>query len=59
MKACRICAASFDPRQRPNDPEVQAGLFMAQQDYGDAEQLCNSCLASRGRLAMMYRYQTD
>ena len=59
MKVCRICASSFDPKVRPNDPEVQAGLFLAQEEYGDGAELCDKCLSSRGRLAMMYRYQTD
>lgn len=28
---------------------------MAREEYGDADAVCADCLASRGRLAMMYR----
>ncbi|BCR06100.1 hypothetical protein DESUT3_31690 [Desulfuromonas versatilis] len=54
MKQCRICQADFDPQAPLEDPAQQAGAILAEQQYGDAGQLCPDCLASRGRLAMMY-----
>lgn len=54
MKSCKICRNSFDPDQRPSDPAEEAGLFLSQEKYGDAGELCLPCLANRGHLAMMY-----
>jgi hypothetical protein len=54
-KTCRLCRQVFDPQQRLDLPEQQAGLLLATEEYGDAGHLCAACLASRGRLAMMYR----
>jgi ribosomal protein L40E len=51
---CRHCGAEFDPDSLPDDIAVQAGLILAQERYGDAGKVCADCLASRGRLAMMY-----
>ena len=55
MKECRLCHKSFDPTLQPSEPDQLAGQHLAENDYGDAGQLCLECLASRGRLAMMYR----
>ena len=54
VKACLICRSEFDPDQPPADPAQEAGAFLAREVYGDAGELCPACLASRGRLAMMY-----
>jgi len=54
MIGCRHCGQEFDPDQLPADPAVEAGLILARERYGDAGQVCANCLASRGRLAMMY-----
>jgi hypothetical protein len=54
MIPCRHCGAEFDPDQLPDDPAVQAGLVLARERYNDAGKVCANCLASRGRLAMMY-----
>jgi hypothetical protein len=54
MIACRHCGEEFDPDNLPNDASVQAGLILAEEQYGDAGQVCANCLASRGRLSMMY-----
>ncbi len=51
---CRHCGAIFDPAELPNDAAVQAGMILAAERYGDAGEVCANCLASRGRLAMMY-----
>jgi hypothetical protein len=52
---CRICKARFDPATLSlNDPAVEVGCILAREKYGDAGELCAPCLASRGRLAMMY-----
>ena len=51
---CRHCGAEFDPDNLPEDATVQAGLILAKERYDDAGQVCANCLASRGRLAMMY-----
>jgi len=55
VKECLLCRKDFDPDQQPAEPAQVAGQLLAEQDYGDAGQLCLDCLASRGRLAMMYR----
>lgn len=55
MKECLLCYKEFDPDQALSDPAQVAGQHLAEQDYGDAGKLCPDCLASRGRLAMMYR----
>jgi len=54
MIACRHCGAEFDPDALPEDNAVQAGLILAKERYGDDGKVCANCLASRGRLAMMY-----
>lgn len=53
-RLCRHCGAEFDPDRLPDEPAVQAGLLLAEERYHDAGQVCAACLASRGRLAMMY-----
>ncbi len=58
MKDCSICGRKFDPAQPLRLPEEQAGQLLAEEEYGDAGQLCAACLASRGRLAMMYRTES-
>lgn len=55
MKECLLCKKEFDPQQVLTEPAQIAGQLLAEEDYGDAGQLCADCLASRGRLAMMYR----
>lgn len=55
MKQCLLCQKEFDPLQPLTDPAEIAGQILAEEDYGDAGQICTDCLASRGRLAMMYR----
>jgi hypothetical protein len=54
MIPCRHCGEEFVPDKLPNDAAVQAGLILAEEQYGDAGQVCANCLASRGRLSMMY-----
>ncbi len=54
MKTCKLCQNEFDPQAPLTEPAQQAGAIMAEEKYGDAGQLCPDCLASRGRLAMMY-----
>ena len=55
VKTCRLCSKEFDSNQTLEDPAQQAGLILAEEEYGDAGDICDDCLASRGRLAMMYR----
>ncbi len=52
---CVLCQRLFDSDQPLIDPAEIAGLHLAEQEYGDAGKVCPVCLASRGRLAMMYR----
>jgi hypothetical protein len=59
VKACRLCNSSFDPTLPVTDPAVEAGLFLAREFYGDGTELCQECLASRGRLGMMYCREFD
>lgn len=54
MISCRHCGEDFDPEKLPQDSDVQAGQILARERYGDAGKVCGNCLASRGRLAMMY-----
>ena len=54
MITCSLCGRNFDPDQLPADPEVTAGLLLAEECYQDAGLVCGDCLASRGRLALMY-----
>lgn len=54
MIPCRHCGENFDPDNLPADAAVQAGLILAEERYGDAGEVCANCLASRGRLSMMY-----
>ncbi len=55
MKTCHLCKKEFDPEQSLTEPAQIAGQLLAEEDYGDAGKICLDCLASRGRLAMMYR----
>jgi len=55
MADCVICGCCFDPGALSlADPAVEVGFILAQEKYGDAGTVCASCLANRGRLAMMY-----
>ncbi len=55
MKPCRICKSFFDPSEALDLPEHQVGVHLAEQEYHDFGEVCADCLASRGRLAMMYK----
>jgi hypothetical protein len=55
LKSCRFCHKDYDLQQPFDEPAQQAGLILAEEEYGDAGEICGDCLASRGRLAMMYR----
>ena len=54
MKACCLCKKPFDPTEESKEPAVEVGLVLAREQYHDAGEVCLVCLASRGRLAMMY-----
>jgi hypothetical protein len=55
MIDCSICNGRFDPAEILfTDPAVEVGFILAKEKYGDAGMVCAPCLASRGRLAMMY-----
>lgn len=55
MIDCSICNGRFDPAAITlADPAVEVGFILAQEKYCDAGSVCAPCLASRGRLAMMY-----
>jgi len=55
QQPCLLCGRPYDPDQPLTDPAEIAGLHLAEQEYCDAGKVCAVCLASRGRLAMMYR----
>lgn len=59
MRGCRICGRPFDPAAATNSPAEEAGAVLACELYGDAGELCPTCLASRGTLAMMYLREFD
>ena len=59
MKVCKICQQPYDPEEKSADPSVEAGIFLARELYGDAEDLCGKCLGNRGHLAMMYCREYD
>jgi len=42
-----------------DDPAVQAGAFMATQEWNDTGEVCPRCLESRGILGMMYCREYD
>jgi hypothetical protein len=55
MLDCVICGCGFDPTAVSlADPAVEVGHILALEKYFDAGTVCAPCLASRGRLAMMY-----
>jgi len=55
MMECSICGSGFDPAGLSlADPAVEVGFILAQEKYADAGTVCATCLANRGRLAMMY-----
>jgi hypothetical protein len=55
MIDCSICEGKFDPAGISlADPAVEVGHILAVEKYGDAGTVCAPCLATRGRLAMMY-----
>ena len=54
MKNCCLCKKPFDPTEESKEPAVEAGLVLAREQYHDEGEVCLVCLASRGRLAMMY-----
>jgi len=54
MIPCRHCGIEFDPENLPDSTEIEAGMILARERYGDYGKVCANCLASRGRLAMMY-----
>ena len=54
MIPCRHCGEEFDPDNLPEGTEIEAGMILARDRYGDDGKVCANCLASRGRLAMMY-----
>ena len=54
MKTCKLCEAEFDPALIGADPATEAGLFLAREMYGDADEVCPKCLVNRGELGMMY-----
>ncbi len=55
QQLCLYCERPYDPERPLTDPAEIAGLHLAEQEYDDAGKVCSSCLAGRGRLAMMYR----
>ena len=55
MIDCTICNNSFDPGGISlAEPAVEVGHILAVEKYGDTGTVCAPCLATRGRLAMMY-----
>ncbi len=59
MNDCSLCGRPFDPSEPLDEPAQQAGLFLARERFGDAGELCPTCLAGRGVLAMMYCPEFD
>jgi len=59
MKTCTVCKKEFDPDQLGNDPAVEMGAFLGENVLKDGEELCPTCLASRGMLGMMYLRNLD
>lgn len=57
MIACLLCGRTFDPQALPDNPEVQVGTLLARERFHDEGRVCGACLASRGRLAVMYDCQ--
>lgn len=57
MSACQLCGRVFSPEDLPATPEVEVGMLLARERFDDEGRVCGECLASRGRLAMMYDCQ--
>ena len=58
MKTCHICAKQFEAGQ-PLSEFAQAGEWLAQEIWGDLDELCPLCLENRGKLAMMYCHDVN
>ncbi len=54
MTVCVVCNQDFDPAVLLDSPEVQMGILLARERFADEGRVCGCCLASRGRLAVMY-----
>ncbi len=59
MKTCTVCKKEFDPEERQNETAVEMGSFLGEHVLKDGEELCPTCLASRGVLGMMYCRNLD
>ncbi|MBI2354387.1 MAG: hypothetical protein HYV06_05050 [Deltaproteobacteria bacterium] len=53
MKSCSICAKEFDEAGERSE-YAEAGEWLAGEVWGDAGELCLTCLENRARLVMMY-----
>ena len=52
---CLCCDRDFDSEaEEPATPELEIGMLLARERYGDFGRVCAECLANRGRLALMY-----
>ncbi|RMF46354.1 MAG: hypothetical protein D6751_05320 [Deltaproteobacteria bacterium] len=59
MKTCTVCGELFAETEIPTEPAVEMGAFLAREVYHDEGRVCLTCLANRGRLAMMYMRDYD
>ncbi|PLX99108.1 MAG: hypothetical protein C0623_10435 [Desulfuromonas sp.] len=59
MKTCTVCKKEFDSDEKSLDPAVEMGAFLGENILKDGEELCPTCLASRGVLGMMYCRNLD
>ena len=59
MKTCTVCKKEFDPDEKGSEPAVEMGTFLGDNVLKDGEDLCPTCLASRGTLGMMYLRNLD
>lgn len=59
MRQCSICDAEYDETVPLDSVFHEAGVWLAEEVWRDAGQLCPRCLENRARLAMMYAHDVN
>ena len=59
MRICSVCGVSFDENEAKSSVYQEAGEWLAEEVWQDGGELCQACLESRAKLAMMYCLDLD
>ncbi len=59
MKKCSICGAEFDEKAEVASVFQEAGVWLADEIWRDAGELCPQCLENRAQLVMMYAHDLN